>query len=72
MCMCLLMITHPSWTSLRFSRAQTEMLVGPYETLQMGQLVPYCEPSHPDGKMSQKCQGKPSWLHSRYSSVIHH
>ena len=52
--------------------AQTEMVLGPHETLQMGQLVPYCGPSHPDGKMSQKCQGKPSWLHSRYSSVIHH
>lgn len=48
------------------------MVVGPHETLQMGQLVPYCGPSHPDGKMSQKCQGKPSWLHSRYSSLIHH
>lgn len=48
------------------------MMRRPHETLQMGQLVLYCGPTHPDGKMSQKCQGKPSWLHSRYSSVIHH
>lgn len=57
---------------LIFRPAQTEMVVGPHETPQMGQLVPYCVPPHPDGKMSQKCQGKPSWLHSWYSSVIHH
>lgn len=49
---------------LVFGPAQTEMAVGPRETLQMGQLVPYCGPLHPDGKMSQKCQGKPSWLRS--------
>lgn len=55
-----------------FRPAQTEMVVGPQETLQMGQLVPWCGPSHPDGEMSQKCQGKPTWLYSRYSSVIHH
>lgn len=42
------------------------------ETLQMGQLVPYCGPSLPDGKMSQKCQGKPSWPPGRYSSMIQH
>lgn len=70
-------ITHLSSLSLSVNilllrSAQTEMVAGPHETLQMGQLVPYCGPSHPDGKMSQKCQGKPSWLHSRYSSVIHH
>ena len=52
--------------------AQPEMVVGPRGTLQMGKLVPYRGPSHPDGKMSQKCQGRPNWLRSRYSSVIHH
>lgn len=52
--------------------AHTEMVLGPLETLQMGQLVPYCWLSHADIKMPHKCQGKPSWLHSTYySSVIH-
>lgn len=65
---CMFEILHPANIFLLvFWGLQTEMLVGPPETMQMGKPVPYCGSSHPDGKMPHKCQGKPAWLHSTHT-----